>query len=122
MINRLTVPGGFFRGDSARERQWNTESGRAQFTCPTVLSALAAPRGEDEFTLITLRSNDQFNTTIYGFSDRLRGLEGDRDIVLMNPEDMQRLKVMKDQPVTLECNNVVSVPAPLVIRQPEVWR
>lgn len=101
--NRLAVPGGFYRGNSARERQWKTESGRAQFTSPSVLSALAAPLGDDEFTLITLRSNDQFNTTIYGFSDRLRGLEGDRNIVLMNPEDMQRIEVVKGQPVTLEC-------------------
>ncbi len=101
--SRLDVPGGFFRGNSARERQWKTESGRAQFTSPSVLSALAAPLGDGEFTLITLRSNDQFNTTIYGFSDRLRGLEGDCNMVLMNPEDMQRFKVVKDQAITLEC-------------------
>ena len=37
---------------------------------------------------MTLRSNDQFNTTIYGYSDRLRGIEGTRDVLLMNPEDI----------------------------------
>ena len=42
-------------------------------------------------TLVTLRSNDQFNTTIYGFSDRLRGLEGSREIVLINRDEMARL-------------------------------
>ncbi|HBM60702.1 MAG TPA: formate dehydrogenase, partial [Citreicella sp.] len=46
--------------------------------------------------------NDQFNTTIYGFSDRLRGIEGGRDVVLINPEDMQRLGLAADQRVTLE--------------------
>jgi anaerobic selenocysteine-containing dehydrogenase len=35
-----------------------------------------------------MRSNDQFNTTIYGLSDRLRGLEGTRDVLLINPEDI----------------------------------
>ena len=37
-----------------------------------------------------MRSNDQFNTTIYGFSDRLRGLERSRQILLINPDDMRR--------------------------------
>lgn len=52
--------------------------------------------------MITLRSNDQFNTTVYGFSDRLRGLEGDRNIVLMNPRDMERSGLVEGQHVTLE--------------------
>ena len=51
---------------------------------------------------MTLRSNDQFNTTIYGFSDRLRGLSG-RDIVLINPEEMSRLSLTEGQAVLLEC-------------------
>ena len=38
--------------------------------------------------LLTMRSNDQFNTTIYGYSDRFRGIEGTRDVVLMNPDDI----------------------------------
>lgn len=52
-------------------------------------------------TLVTLRSNDQFNTTVYGFSDRLRGLEGGRDILLVNPEEMARLDLTEGQRVTL---------------------
>lgn len=52
---------------------------------------------------MTLRSNDQFNTTIYGFSDRLRGLEGSRDIVLMNRDEMVRLGLEEGQKVSLIC-------------------
>lgn len=98
---RKFTPGGFYRGNSARNREWKTESGKAEFTTPKVLSALGQLPGDDTFTLITLRSNDQFNTTIYGFSDRLRGLEGSRDIVLMNPEEMARLDLQAGQLVTL---------------------
>ena len=98
---RMCTPGGFYRGNPARERQWKTQSGKAEFTTPTVLSALGAEPGEAVFTLITLRSNDQFNTTIYGFRDRLRGLEGDRMIVLMNPGEMARAGLHEGQQVTL---------------------
>jgi len=101
--NRLDIPGGFYRGNPVRRRQWQTASGLAHFTRPTVLSALAGPLQQNQFTLITLRSNDQFNTTIYGFSDRLRGLEGDRNIVLMNPEDMKKYNLVDQQSVSLKC-------------------
>ena len=86
---RMFEPGGFYRGNPARNRNWQTESGKAQFTTPTTLSALGeVPQGSSVMTLITLRSNDQFNTTIYGYSDRFRGIEGTRDVVLMNPDDI----------------------------------
>lgn len=100
--NRMMQPGGFYRGNPAREREWKTESGKAQFTAPTKLSSLGQhPSGDKAFTLITLRSNDQFNTTIYGFSDRLRGLEGSREIVLINREEMARLGLQEGQIVSL---------------------
>ena len=100
---RLFNPGGFYRENPVRARRWKTKSGRAMFTSPNVLSALVAPLGEGEYTLVTLRSNDQFNTTIYGFSDRLRGLEGDRDIVLMNPDDISDSGLVENQKVRLQC-------------------
>ena len=99
--DRLFTPGGFHRGNAARERNWNTASGKAEFTAPATLSALGESPRDGAMTLITLRSNDQFNTTIYGFSDRLRGLEG-RDIVLINPEEMTRRGLAESQVVTLE--------------------
>ncbi|MGX1309298.1 molybdopterin-dependent oxidoreductase alpha subunit [Amorphus suaedae] len=101
---RMFEPGGFYRGNPARDRTWNTESGKAQFTTPTTLSALGQePSGEGVMTLVTLRSNDQFNTTIYAFSDRLRGLEGSREILLINTDEMERLGLAKGQKVALVC-------------------
>jgi anaerobic selenocysteine-containing dehydrogenase len=100
---RLFTPGGFYRGNAARDRHWKTESGKAEFTAPEVLTSLGqAPEGE-ELTLVTLRSNDQFNTTVYGFSDRLRGLGGPRDVLLVNPEEMGRRGLSEGQRVTVEC-------------------
>ena len=78
MSERMFRPGGFYRGNPARERQWKTESGKAEFTTPDTLTALGVGDAPGRFHLVTMRSNDQFNTTIYGHSDRLRGLEGDR--------------------------------------------
>jgi molybdopterin-dependent oxidoreductase alpha subunit len=103
--DRLFEPGGFYKGNPARDRKWRTDSGKAQFTVPTTLSALGEEPavGAGVMTLITLRSNDQFNTTIYGFSDRLRGLEGSRDIVLINRDEMARLDLEEGQKVALRC-------------------
>jgi len=98
---RKFTPGGFFRGNAARERQWQTDTGRAHFTSPDRLSALDRPLANGDYTLITLRSHDQFNTTVYGFSDRLRGLEGSRDIVLINPDEIARAGLSEGQRVTL---------------------
>ncbi|MDO6585324.1 FdhF/YdeP family oxidoreductase [Salipiger sp. 1_MG-2023] len=98
---RLMQPGGFYRGNPARERIWKTDSGKAQFTAPTTLSALGQAPGAG-MTLITLRSNDQFNTTIYGFSDRLRGLKGSRMVVLINRAEIDRLGLAEGQQVALE--------------------
>ena len=87
---RMFQAGGFYRGNSARDRIWKTKTSKANFTTPTVLSALGIGEAPGRYTLITMRSNDQFNTTIYGFSDRLRGMEGTRSVLLINPDDMLR--------------------------------
>jgi molybdopterin-dependent oxidoreductase alpha subunit len=88
---RLFMPGGFYKGNSARERIWKTSSGKAQFTVPGALRANGFEDAPLRFRLITLRSNDQFNTTVYGYSDRLRGIEGSRDVLLINPDDRKSL-------------------------------
>ena len=98
---RLFTPGGFYRGNSARERIWKTESGRAEFTAPTTLSAAGVGDAPGRYRLITMRSNDQFNTTIYGDSDRLRGIEGRRDVLLINPAEMRRAGLAAGQTVAL---------------------
>lgn len=53
------------------------------------------------YRLITMRSNDQFNTTIYGYSDRLRGIEGTRDVLLMSPEEIRAAGLSEGQVVSL---------------------
>src|SRR6195952_589399 len=98
---RVFTPGGFYRGNPARERVWKTESGKAQFTVPKNMSAFGVDDAPGRFRLITMRSNDQFNTTIYGYSDRLRGIEGTRDVVLMNRADMARAGLSEGQVVSL---------------------
>ena len=88
MERRMNQPGGFYRGNAAHRRIWKTESGKAEFTVPSTLDATGLERRPGRYRLITLRSNDQFNTTVYGHSDRLRGIEGERDVVLMAPQDI----------------------------------
>jgi molybdopterin-dependent oxidoreductase alpha subunit len=98
---RVFTPGGFYRGNPARERIWKTASGKAQFTAPTTMRSIGFDDIAGRYRLMTLRSNDQFNTTIYGYSDRLRGIEGTRDVILMNPEDMAEAGLSEGQIVGL---------------------
>ncbi|WP_225773900.1 FdhF/YdeP family oxidoreductase [Pseudomonas sp. Marseille-Q5115] len=92
---RMAEPGGFHRPLPAAQRQWKTESGKAQFTTmPTLDTNDDVNAGEgrrDVLQLMTLRSNDQFNTTIYGYDDRFRGVKGTRKVLLMNTNDITRL-------------------------------
>ena len=98
---RMWTPGGFYRGNSARERIWKTKSGKAEFTTPEHISATGFADEPGRYRLITMRSNDQFNTTIYGFSDRLRGIEGARDVLLISPDEMGRAGLSEGQVVSL---------------------
>jgi molybdopterin-dependent oxidoreductase alpha subunit len=98
---RVFTPGGFYRGNSARDRIWKTESKKAQFTAAKTMTSMGFEEAQGRFRLMTLRSNDQFNTTIYGYSDRLRGIEGTRDVVLMNPEDIAAAGLSAGQLIAL---------------------
>ena len=99
---RLFTPGGFHREIAARDRAWNTKSGKATFIVPNGLDEDPdeVKRGE-VLQLITLRSNDQFNTTIYGYDDRFRGIKGTRMVVLMNKRDITRFGLAEGQEVSL---------------------
>jgi len=101
MNARMFEPGGFYRGNSARERIWKTDSGKAQFTAPEMLAATDVEDADGRYRLVTVRSNDQFNTTIYGYSDRLRGIEGKRDVILINQDDMARAGLTAGQKISL---------------------
>ena len=94
---RLDVPGGFPRPVAARKRVWETDTGKANFKLPKALHASFDEGSDaDVLRLITLRSNDQFNTTIYGMADRLRGIHDSRMIVMMNAKDRERFDIPKD--------------------------
>jgi molybdopterin-dependent oxidoreductase alpha subunit len=100
---RIKNPLGFDRPLPARERIWATPNGKANFISPRSLSEdpdLPLVR-EGVLTLITVRSNDQFNTTIYGYSDRLRGINGTRMVVLMNAHDMAERRIAEGEEVDL---------------------
>jgi molybdopterin-dependent oxidoreductase alpha subunit len=99
---RLFTPGGFWKGNKASERIWLTTSGKAEFLAPTGLSATGFDDAQGRFRLMTLRSNDQFNTTIYGYHDRFRGVKGTRDVLFINREDMTEASLTEGQIVALE--------------------
>lgn len=91
---RLDVPGGFPRDVAARRREWETDSGKAHFLLPQALSSsFDDGRDPNVLRLVTLRSNDQFNTTVYGYDDRLRGIHDSRMIIMMNRQDRERLGI-----------------------------
>jgi molybdopterin-dependent oxidoreductase alpha subunit len=100
---RILKPTGFDRPIPARERIWTTKTGKANFVAPNCLSEDPdlPRRREGVLTLITVRSNDQFNTTVYGYEDRLRGIYGTRKVVLMHDDDMARLSISDGEIVDL---------------------
>ena len=99
---RLFEPGGFWKGNPAAHREWETASGKAEFNVPRALNSSGFAEKEGRFRLVTLRSNDQFNTTIYGYDDRFRGIRGTRMVVMMNRGDMLKLGLSDGDKVALE--------------------
>jgi len=96
---RVTMPGGFVLPHPPRDsRTFTTPSGKAHFSVSPV-EVLEVPPGH--LVLQTLRSHDQFNTTIYGLSDRYRGIEGGRQVVMVHPRDIEALGLRADQLVDI---------------------
>ncbi|WP_036166992.1 FdhF/YdeP family oxidoreductase [Massilia sp. 9096] len=88
---RMWTPGGFRKPVAAAKREWKTETGKANFTVPGGLNADPdMPRAPDALRLFTVRSDGQFNTTIYSLEDRFRGVL-DRMVLFMARADMERL-------------------------------
>ncbi|WP_265534498.1 FdhF/YdeP family oxidoreductase [Pseudomonas saponiphila] len=85
---RIRVPGGFRMPLAAAERQWLTPSGKAEFFVFPGLHEDKEVDGADVLRLITLRSHDQYNTTIYALDDRYRGVFGRRDVLFISPGDL----------------------------------
>lgn len=93
---RLQHPGGFYLGNSAGQRQWKTPSGRANFKANALPDDLLhesvrASGQVPDLIMQSMRSHDQYNTTIYGLDDRYRGVKGQRDVLFANEADIIRL-------------------------------
>ncbi|SDY18216.1 FdhF/YdeP family oxidoreductase [Hymenobacter psychrophilus] len=82
---KLRRPGGFYLPNGPRDRNFTTKDGMAHFTT-TELERYEV--GADELILMTVRSHDQFNTTIYDYNDRYRGVHNERRVLFMNVQDM----------------------------------
>ena len=96
-------PGGFYLGNAAADLRFNTPTQKAEFSSAALPASLfPLDVAEVPFTLQTLRSHDQYNTTIYGLDDRYRGVYGQREVVFINPEDMQALGFTEGQLVDIE--------------------
>jgi len=93
---------GFYLPNNARAGDFSKlPNGRAQFS---INSLAQHDLKEDEFVLMTIRSHDQFNTTIYDMNDRYRGVYGERRVVFMNSDDMKNRDIKKEQVIDVTSN------------------
>ncbi|CAJ4536181.1 oxidoreductase alpha (molybdopterin) subunit [Burkholderia pseudomallei] len=104
---RIARPGGFHLRVASREREWLTPSGRANFIvhalpADTPIQRARARHGKRLMTLMTTRSHDQYNTTIYALDDRYRGVFGERRVVFAHPDDLAMLGFEAGERVDLE--------------------
>ncbi len=84
---KVRIKGGFYLPNGTRIREWDTTNSKANFT---VTELVVEPLEKDELLMMTIRSHDQFNTTIYGLDDRYRGVYNERRVIFMNPADILR--------------------------------
>lgn len=107
--SKLASPGGFYLGNSAADYVWKTSSSKAQFSANELpesvvdmdIAAYEQEKQQKIFTLQSMRSHDQFNTTIYGMNDRYRGVVGERKVLFINPQDAKRLKFKENDLVKI---------------------
>jgi len=95
---RAKHPGGFYLPNPIRDREFKTTDGLAHFTVHPLPQRELKP---GQFLMMTMRSHDQFNTTIYGLDDRYRGIHGGRRVVFLNPDDIRLAKLSAGQVVDL---------------------
>ncbi|HEX7771441.1 MAG TPA: FdhF/YdeP family oxidoreductase, partial [Pyrinomonadaceae bacterium] len=95
---RVREPGGFYLPNAARNRVFNTASGKAEFTVHQLPRHDLAP---DQYLMMTIRSHDQFNTSVYTENDRYRGISDGRRVVFLNKEDIAAAGLKEQQVVDL---------------------
>jgi molybdopterin-dependent oxidoreductase alpha subunit len=98
---RIRVPGGFHLTSTARERIWATPSGRANFVVFEGLEEDPHQNDPEVLWLTTVRSHDQYNTTLYSMSDRYRGVFGQRDVLFINASELAKRGLKADDRVDL---------------------
>lgn len=90
---RVRIKGGFYLPNNARDNNFEpTKTGKANFSINKP-SEIALEK--DQFIMMTIRTHDQFNTTIYGLNDRYRGVLNERRVIFMNAEDMKKAGLQK---------------------------
>ncbi|MFQ5458853.1 MAG: FdhF/YdeP family oxidoreductase, partial [Myxococcota bacterium] len=95
---RVRARDGFVLPSSAHARSFETPSRRALFTVHPLPRIDLRP---GQFVMMTIRSHDQFNTSVYGFDDRYRGVSGGRRVIFLNARDMKAHKLKPHQHVDL---------------------
>lgn len=95
---RLKIPGGFYLPNCNRDGKFNTLTEKAHFQISKPIKTELNP---GELMMMTIRSHDQFNTTIYGLNDRYRGIHNERRVILMNKTDISNLGFQDGQLVDL---------------------
>lgn len=95
---RIREEGGFYMPNPPRARRFPTAAGKALFTA-SPLSTVELPPGR--LMLTTIRSHDQFNTTIYGLDDRYRGIDGHRRVIFLNRGDIEKYGLKPGQNVDI---------------------
>ena len=95
---RVLEPGGFYLPNAARERVFKTKSGKAHFT---VHDLSRNDLGPDQFLMMTIRSHDQFNTSVYTLNDRYRGISDGRLVVFLNEADITAVGLKAGEMVNL---------------------
>lgn len=99
---RIRQPGGFHLSNPPRDLVWNTPTGRANFLIFEGVSEDPPIKDNQMLRLATIRSHDQYNTTIYSLNDRYRGVFGGRMVVFMNRDDMTERRIAPDTLVEIE--------------------
>lgn len=98
---RIRHPGGFHLINAAAERRWRTSSGKANFITSKGLLEDPSSAFNSKLVMATVRSHDQYNTTIYGMDDRYRGVFGQRDVVFMSAKQAKICRVKNGERVNL---------------------
>ena len=95
---RVRISGGFYLPNALREQNFSTDTNKAKFSVNELESIQLL---DNQYIMMTIRSHDQFNTTIYGLDDRYRGIYNERRIIMMNEVDISEANLQKYQVVNL---------------------